>query len=149
MRARGGPPARGPEPDGNPFDISGAATDMIRPRHTRSQSPEGPALPKTTLRPAEPRAPARRKRRTAEDLRSRILLAAGEEFRRCGYAGATTAAIARQADVTEAHLFRYFASRAALFREAIFKPLDQQLSNFVETHMLAEGVESVRETSAL
>lgn len=106
-------------------------------------------MPKTKLQPAEPPAPARRKRRTAEDLRSRILLAAGEEFRRCGYAGATTAAIARQADVTEAQLFRYFASKADLFREAIFKPLDQQLSNFVETHMLDEGVESVRETSAL
>lgn len=105
-------------------------------------------MPKTKLQEAET-SPARRKRRTPEDLRNRILLAAGEEFRRCGYAGATTAAIARLADVTEAQLFRYFASKADLFRETIFKPLDQQLSNFVETHMLDEGAESVRENSAL
>lgn len=105
-------------------------------------------MPKTKLQEAEA-PPARRKRRTPEDLRNRILLAAGEEFRRSGYAGATTAAIARQAEVTEAQLFRYFASKAELFRETIFKPLDQQLSNFVSTHMLDEGAESVRENSAL
>ncbi|CAN7457621.1 TetR/AcrR family transcriptional regulator [Phenylobacterium sp. LjRoot225] len=80
---------------------------------------------------------------------NRILQAAGEEFRRCGYAGATTAAIARRADVTEAQLFRYFASKADLFREAIFKPLEQQLASFVESHMLDGDIETVRKTTAL
>jgi AcrR family transcriptional regulator len=110
---------------------------------------EGPALPKAQLQPAEPASGARRKRRSPEDLRNRILQAAGDEFRKCGYAGSTTAAIARQADVTEAQLFRYFGSKAQLFREAIFKPLDAQLSNFVETHMTPGSAEDVREQSAL
>lgn len=80
---------------------------------------------------------------------NRILLAAGEEFRRSGYAGATTAAIARRAEVTEAQLFRYFASKADLFREAVFKPLEQQLSSFVESHMFDGDIETVRKTTAL
>lgn len=108
-------------------------------------------MPKPELQPPEAETPpgARRKRRSPEDLRNRILKAAGEEFRRCGYAGATTAAIARQADVAEAQLFRYFGSKAQLFREAIFEPLDEQLSNFVETHMVPDSAESVHEQSAL
>ena len=106
-------------------------------------------MPKTNLQEAEAAPAARRKRRTPEDLRSRILRAAGEEFRRSGFAGATTAAIARLADVTEAQLFRYFGSKADLFREAIFKPLDEQLSNFVATHMQPDSPESMREQSAL
>jgi AcrR family transcriptional regulator len=74
------------------------------------------------------KAPAsRRKRRSPADLLSRISAAAAEEFRRSGYAGATTAAIAKRADVTEAQLFRYFKSKAALYRETVFKPLDEQL----------------------
>lgn len=83
------------------------------------------------------------------DLRNRILQAAADEFRRCGYAGATTAAIARQADVTEAQLFRYYGSKAQLFREAIFKPLDEQLSNLVATHMQPDSAEGICEQSAL
>jgi AcrR family transcriptional regulator len=104
-------------------------------------------LPKTQLQPVD--SGARRKRRSPEDLRNKILQAAGDEFRRCGYAGATTAAIARQADVTEAQLFRYFGTKAQLFREAIFKPLDEQLSNFVASHMAPDSAESVQEQSAL
>lgn len=76
----------------------------------------------------------RRKRRSPEDLTNRILEAAAEEFQRSGYSGATTAAIARAADVTEAQMFRYFGSKANLFREAIFKPLDEQLQRFLSLH---------------
>ena len=65
---------------------------------------------------------------------NRILEAAATEFQRSGYAGATTASIARSADVIEAQLFRYFGSKANLFREAIFKPLDEQLSGFLSRH---------------
>jgi AcrR family transcriptional regulator len=91
---------------------------------------------------------ARRKRRSPEDLLQQILRAAEEEFRRCGYAGATTAAIARNADVTEAQLFRYFSTKADLFREAVFKPLDQQLQGFLETHMADEDPEVIRQSMA-
>jgi AcrR family transcriptional regulator len=85
------------------------------------------------------RSPAsKRKRRSANDILSRIVEAAGEEFKRCGYAGTTTAAIARRADVTEAQLFRYFVSKSNLFRETVFKPIDQHFLNFVNAHMRSE-----------
>ena len=80
-------------------------------------------------------SPQRRKRRSAEQLTNRILHAATEEFKRVGYVGATTAAIARRADVTEAQLFRCFGSKANLFREAIFEPLDEQLRAFTSEHL--------------
>jgi AcrR family transcriptional regulator len=65
----------------------------------------------------------------------RIVLAARAEFKRSGFAGATTAAIARQADVTEAQLFRYFGSKSNLFRETIFKPVDQHFLKFTNKHL--------------
>ena len=66
---------------------------------------------------------------------SRIVQAAREEFKRSGFAGATTAAIARNAEVTEAQLFRYFGSKSNLFRETIFKPIDQHFLQFLNQHM--------------
>ncbi len=66
---------------------------------------------------------------------NRIVKAAGEEFKRCGFAGTTTAAVARTADVTEAQLFRYFGSKSNLFRETIFKPIDQHFLGFVNKHV--------------
>jgi AcrR family transcriptional regulator len=66
---------------------------------------------------------------------NRIVQAAREEFQRSGFNGATTAAIARKADVTEAQLFRYFGSKSKLFRETIFKPIDQHFLQFLNQHM--------------
>lgn len=74
--------------------------------------------------------PARRKRRSQEEIMERLIDAAGAEFRRNGYSGATTAAIARAADVTEAQLFRYFASKADLFHAAVFQPLNRHFCDF-------------------
>ena len=65
-----------------------------------------------------------RRRRPAEELVDRILEAAGDEFKKNGYSGSTAAVIARAAGVTEAQIFRYFKSKADLFRSAIFEPLE-------------------------
>lgn len=81
----------------------------------------------------------RRGRRSRYQLLERIVRAASEEFTRHGYAGAKTAAIARKADVTEAQLYRYFGSKANLFREAIFKPLDRHFLKFVNKHFQEFG----------
>jgi AcrR family transcriptional regulator len=78
---------------------------------------------------------SRRKRRSAEEIMDRLIEAAEEEFKRSGFAGATTAAIARRAETTEAQLFRYFGSKAALFREAIFKPLNRHFQDFILRHV--------------
>ena len=86
-----------------------------------------------TVSPAPERT--RRKRRSSEEIADRLIRAAGEEFKRCGYVGATTAAIARRADVTEAQLFRTFASKADLFREAVFRPLNAHFEQFNLEHL--------------
>ncbi|TAK98475.1 MAG: TetR/AcrR family transcriptional regulator [Rhodospirillaceae bacterium] len=93
---------------------------------------------------------AKRKRRSPEEILNRVVQAAGEEFKRCGFAGATTATIARNADVTEAQLFRYFGSKSNLFRETIFKPLDQHFLNFINKRMPKQGkLATTRETANL
>jgi AcrR family transcriptional regulator len=75
-------------------------------------------------------AAPRRKRRTSEEVADRILEAAAEEFETAGYSGATTAAIARRAEVTEAQIFRFYGSKQELFRAAIFKPLNRHMMAF-------------------
>lgn len=76
-----------------------------------------------------PSLPTRR-RRPAAEIRKLLLAAASAAFADHGYAGATTAAIARTAGVTEAQLYRYYATKADLFREAVFEPLAEHLSRF-------------------
>jgi AcrR family transcriptional regulator len=77
----------------------------------------------------------RRKRRTPEEITERLLRAAFEVFTESGYSGATTAVIAARAEVTEAQLFRYFNSKAELFRAAIFQPLNQHFCDFQSRHI--------------
>lgn len=72
----------------------------------------------------------RRPRRSSQEVVERILEAAAVEFEQSGYSGATTAAIARRAEVTEAQIFRSFASKQALFRAAIFGPLNRHFEDF-------------------
>src|SRR5580693_7467039 len=77
----------------------------------------------------------RRKRRSTEENMDRIIRAAADEFKASGFTGATTAVIARNAEVTEAQLFRYFASKAELFRESVFKPLNRHFLHFLSTQL--------------
>lgn len=60
--------------------------------------------------------------------------AAVEEFEEKGYSGATTAAIARRAEVAEALLFNHFGSKAQLFKDTIFKPLSTLFDTFLAEH---------------
>ena len=86
------------------------------------------------------RAPTqRKKRRSTDENVDRILRAAADEFGTCGFSGATTATIARNAEVTQAQLFRHFASKTDLFREAIFKPLDQHFLGF-QSRLLTDAI---------
>lgn len=77
----------------------------------------------------------RRKRRSTEEIVDRIIQAASDEFERYGFAGATTAAIARQACVAEALIFSNFGSKAELFHASIFVPLSRHLVDFCAAHM--------------
>ncbi|MFC0203713.1 TetR/AcrR family transcriptional regulator [Novosphingobium soli] len=82
---------------------------------------------------------AKRRRRSSAEVADRILEAAADEFERYGYAGATTAAIARRADVTEAQIFRLHASKQDLFRAAIFTPLNRHFAAFQARSSTASG----------
>ena len=73
---------------------------------------------------------AKRRRRRTTDIRSSILEAAAEEFGAWGYAGATTAAIAKRSGVAENQIFRHFNSKAELFRKAVFDPLNERFETF-------------------
>jgi AcrR family transcriptional regulator len=92
----------------------------------------------------------RKQRRAPGEIRERILRGAGEEFETSGYAGATTLNIARRAEVTEAQLFRYYASKSILFREAVFEPLVRHFDAFDARHKIgAAGGGDVRQNARL
>lgn len=73
-------------------------------------------------------------RRSAEDAartRDAVLAAARAVFTERGFAGASTAAIARAAGVTEGALFHHFATKALLFRE-VFVALEDELNRHAQ-----------------
>ena len=78
-------------------------------------------------------------RRSTEEIIDRLMEAASEEFERNGYAGTTTAAIARKAGVVEALIFSNFGSKAKLFHDSIFKPLNRHFLEFCATHLVDAG----------
>lgn len=86
-----------------------------------------------------PAPPRRRRRRSSGEVADLILDAAVVEFEAGGFSGATTAAIARRAGVTEAQIFRFWPSKQELFRAAIFKPLNEHFSRFHADHMVPPG----------
>lgn len=94
--------------------------------------PKKSSLPRTTARLCTP--PPKRRRRSSEEVIDRLIEAARAEFELNGYAGAKTAAIARRAGVAEALIFSNFGSKAKLFQDAIFKPLNRHFLDFRATH---------------
>jgi AcrR family transcriptional regulator len=72
----------------------------------------------------------RRTRRSGDEVRAKLLAAARELFAERGYAGTSTKAIARHAEVGEVLLFRHFGSKAGLFDEAVLAPFE----NFVDEY---------------
>lgn len=110
-----------------------------RPKAPKSDQPKaGSGLPR-----------AKRVRRTTEEIIDRMLGAAVAEFEEKGYAGATTAAIARRAAVAEALLFVHFGSKAQLFQDAIFKPLSKHFEGFLRDHPIAPHDPAVRRADSL
>jgi len=80
---------------------------------------------------------ARRPRRTTEEIIDLVIDAACEEFERNGYEGTKTATIARRAGVAEALIFSNFGTKAKLFYDSIFKPLDRHFLRFRVAHTVA------------
>jgi TetR/AcrR family transcriptional regulator len=68
-------------------------------------------------------------RPTIREENERVLLEAGESiFAEQGFAGATTAAIARRAGVPKANLHYYFATKEALYRAVVERVLNAWLA---------------------
>lgn len=66
-----------------------------------------------------------RSRRTGEEVVERLRGAATSEFASNGYSRTKTAMIAQSAGVSETLLFKHFGSKARLFNETVFGPIDQ------------------------
>lgn len=84
---------------------------------------------------ATARRSAPRVRRSTGEIIDRIVEAAATEFESNGYTRTTTASIARRAGVAEALIFTNFGSKARLFHDAIFKPLNQHFLDFTAQHL--------------
>ena len=81
------------------------------------------------------------KRMTREDRRKQILESALNVFIEKGYNGSTTMDIAKEADISEVTLFRYFDSKKQMFIEAIEPIL---ITNLRESLVEFEGLEPRR-----
>lgn len=92
-------------------------------------------MAKPTINEAAPVEPKKRRRRSKEEIVDRIIQAASEEFEHNGYAGTKTAVIAEKAGVAEWLIFNYFGSKAQLFQDAIFKPLNRHFLDFSAEHL--------------
>jgi len=79
------------------------------------------------------------KRLSAAERRATIIEAGRSVFLESGYEGSRTSAIAKLADVNEAVLYQHFASKYAIFEEAVIAPARQGLDS------LADRAESLAE----
>lgn len=85
---------------------------------------------------------SQRSRMSAEERRESVLRAAIVEFGRGGYAGTSTAAIARRAGVSQPYLFRLFPDKRALFLGAVERCTDEIRRCFERA---AEGLDDPEE----
>lgn len=79
----------------------------------------------------------KRSRMTKEERRNQILASALRTFVAKGYNGSTTLDIAKEANIAEVTLFRYFDSKEEIFKEAI-EPLI--LETFEETIKISSNL---------
>ena len=68
-----------------------------------------------------------------------LMDAARSEFIEQGYGGAKTREIARRAGTSEVTLFRHFGSKANLFRQTVFQPVNDYLNEFISSEVPADG----------
>src|SRR5439155_682335 len=71
-------------------------------------------------------------RKTADERREEILVAAMEEFGEHGLHGTSTDTVARKAGVSQPYLFRLFGTKKELYLESVRRCLRQTLELFQE-----------------
>jgi AcrR family transcriptional regulator len=82
---------------------------------------------------SSPQDGARRTRRPRGEARAELLEAARELFNDRGYTDTSTREIAESASVSETLMFRYFGSKAGLFRAAVVQPFLDFVDEFTQT----------------
>jgi AcrR family transcriptional regulator len=82
---------------------------------------------------SEPELPDRRPRRRRGEARAELTESASELFNERGYADTSTREIAERASVSETLIFRYFGSKAGLFRESVVQPFLDFVDEFAES----------------
>jgi len=82
-------------------------------------------------------------RKTAEERREEILVAAREEFARHGLHGGSTDAIARRAGISQPYLFRLFGTKKELFLEGARRCLQQTHDAFARAGEGLHGEEAM------
>jgi TetR/AcrR family transcriptional regulator len=83
-------------------------------------------MPKTVQK-----TPAKKKRLSGSERRQKIIEAAREVFMEQGYSGARTKEIADRAGVTEAFLYRHFASKDDMYAAAVLDPIREGLQSLL------------------
>lgn len=74
----------------------------------------------------------RRVRRSSEEVRARVLVAARDLFTERGYAAVTTQDIAARAGVVEPILFRHFGSKAGLLEHTFIEDFSSFIDVFID-----------------
>ena len=82
-------------------------------------------------------------RKTAEERREEILVAALEEFGEHGLHGTSTDAVARRAGVSQPYLFRLFGTKKELYVEVVRRCLRETLELFQEASAGKRGEEAL------
>jgi AcrR family transcriptional regulator len=78
-------------------------------------------------------------RKTADERREEIVLAAMEEFAEHGLDGTSTDTIARKAGISQPYLFRLFGTKKELYLESVRRCLRETLELFQESSAGLEG----------
>lgn len=96
---------------------------------------------------AEPSTPPPRARRAWGQAREELIDAAREAFIELGYHGASLRQITMRANTTQAMLYRYFPTKAALFEHSVLHPFEEFVARLVQDWQQAST--STLSTSAL
>jgi AcrR family transcriptional regulator len=82
------------------------------------------------------------------DRREQLLRIAAEEFADGGLRGASTEAIARRAEITQAYVFRIFGTKKALFLEVVVAAFDRLTEGMREAAGARTGLDALARMGA-
>jgi AcrR family transcriptional regulator len=85
---------------------------------------------------------------TGPERRQQVLRIAAEEFESGGLHGASTEVIARNAEITQAYIFRMFRTKKALFLELVISAFDRMTEGMREASGTETGLDALTRMGA-